>query len=240
MKFMQDKRKTLILFDAGAVLVKLDYGSFFREASKIRGCSSEEFAKLYNESGIETDSLSGKLSDEETLEKTSKLISPYKPISIEETVNLIKLNWPEEISDVVNLKRRVFDAGYSIGLFSNISNFALDTISNQWSEIFETYDASMPKIYSFQVGSVKPQVEMYQKIKGYDRVIFIDDKESYLRTGIEKFGWIGVHFTPYIDNAESIRSHNNHSDKTKPENNFYTVDSIKALEKCLITLSVKI
>lgn len=235
---MQDKRKTLILFDAGAVLLKLDYGSFFREASKIRGCTSEEFAKLYNKSVIETDSLSGKLSDEETLEKTSKLISPYKPISIEETVNLIKLNWPEEISDVVNLKKRVYEAGYSIGLFSNTSNFAIETISKQWPEIFETYDTSMPKIYSFQVGSVKPQVEMYQKIKGYNRVIFIDDKESYLKTGIEKFGWVGIHFTPYIDNAESIRAQ--HNDTTKPEKDFYTADSIKALEKCLITLGIKI
>lgn len=235
---MNDKRSTLVLFDVGAVLVKLDYKSFFDKAAKIRGCSREEFVQVYNTSNIEVDSMIRKMSVEENLEKVANLVSPGNPLPAEQVKALIKLNWPGKIDDVVDLKSRIFKAGYSIGLLSNISLFALETISNQWPDIFELYDDSMPKIYSYSVGTMKPHPKMYEQIKGYDKVILIDDKESYLRTGIEQFDWTGILFTPYIDHAEAIRAQ--HNDTTKPAKNFYVADSPKDLEGRLRKLGLKI
>jgi FMN phosphatase YigB (HAD superfamily) len=235
---MKGMRKTLVLFDVGAVLVKLDYKSFYEKAAQIRGCTTDEFGKVYSESNIELDALLGKISAEENLSGVANLISPNTPIPKEQIMGLIKLNWPGEIREMIDLKSRAYRAGYSVGLLSNMSAFALDTINGQWPDVLDLYDNSMPAIYSFQVGSVKPQPEIYQQIKGYNRVIFIDDKESYLRTGIEQFGWLGIHFTPYIDPSEAIRAQ--HSDSTKPKHNFYATASAKDLENCLKSLGVRI
>ncbi len=237
---MEDKRKTLVLFDVGAVLVKLDYKSFFDKAAEIRGCSREEFVQVYNASNIEIDSFTGKLSVEENLAKVAGLVSPspHKPVSKEQVKEMIKLNWLGEVRKVVDLKARIFNAGYSVGILSNMGEFAFEIIGNQWPDVFDLYDDSMPAVYSFKVGSIKPQPEIYQHIKGYNKVIFIDDKESYLRTGIEQFGWLGIHFTPYIDPSEAIRAQ--HNDATKPKNNFYMAKSSKELESCLKKLGLKI
>jgi FMN phosphatase YigB (HAD superfamily) len=235
---MNDKRKTLVLFDVGAVLVKLDYKSFFDKAAEIRRCSREDFVQAYNASNIEIDSMIGKMGVEDNLARIAELVSPSKPISTEQVEALIKLNWPGKVSEVIDLKSRIFKAGYSIGLLSNISPFALEAIGSQWPDIFELYDDSMPAVYSYRVGSMKPRPEMYSRVKGYDNVIFIDDKESYLRTGIEQFGWIGIHFTPYIDHAEAIRAQ--HNDTTRPAKKFYVADSPKELEGRLRKLGLKI
>ncbi len=228
---MKGMRKTLVLFDVGAVLVKLDYKSFYEKAAQIRGCTTDEFAKVYSESNIEIDALLGKISVEENLSGVANLISPNTPIPKEQIMGLIKLNWPGEIREMIDLKFRAYRAGYSVGLLSNMSAFALDTINRQWPDVLNLYDNSMPAIYSFQVGSVKPQPEIYQQIKGYNRVLFIDDKESYLRTGIEQFGWAGILFTPYIDPSEAIRAQ--HNDSSRPAHNFYVAASGKELEKRL-------
>jgi FMN phosphatase YigB (HAD superfamily) len=234
----ENKRNTLVLFDVGAVLVKLDYKSFFDKAAEIRGCAREEFVQMYNASNIEIDSILGKMDAQENLEKVGKLVSPSCHLSNEQTGVLLKLNWPGEIREVVDLKHKVFKAGYSVGILSNIGEFAFDAIGGQWPDIFDLYDPSMPAVYSYRVGSMKPQQKIYEQVKGYGKVILIDDKESYLRTGIEHFGWIGIHFTPYIDHAEAIRAQ--HNDTTKPANDFYVADSQKELEGCLRKLGLKI
>lgn len=43
---MRNNRKTLVLFDIGAVLLKLDYNSFFEKAAEIRGCLKEVGIKI--------------------------------------------------------------------------------------------------------------------------------------------------------------------------------------------------
>jgi FMN phosphatase YigB (HAD superfamily) len=235
---MKGKRKTLVLFDVGAVLVKLDYKSFFEKAAEIKGCAKEEFVQMYNASNIEVDAMLGKISSEENLEKVARLISPSCPLPNEQVKALLKLSWPGEIREVVDLKKRIFQAGYSIGLLSNMSPFALEAIGGKWPDIFKLYDNSMPAIYSFEVGSLKPQPEIYERAKGFERVLFIDDKESYLRTGIEQFGWTGIHFTPYIDPSEAIRAQ--HNDTVKPKRNFYEASSAQNLENCLKSLGINI
>lgn len=231
--------KTLVLFDVGAVLLGLEYNRFYEEASKIsKSQTAEQFKKNYISSNIEYEHLSGSINKSGYLKKLKILIDPKKHISDEELKNIIGNCWSGQIDETVELKKKNYKAGYSIGIFSNISKLGVDMISSRYPEILETYDKSFPIIYSFEVGSVKPKTPMYKKIKGYDKVILIDDKESYLKTGIEQFGWYGILFTPYIDKAEAIRAV--HNDATQPLNNFRRADSISDLEKSLKYFGINI
>ncbi|MCK5347559.1 MAG: hypothetical protein KAR20_29320, partial [Candidatus Heimdallarchaeota archaeon] len=93
---MEDKRKTLVLFDVGCVLVKLDYGSFYREAAKLAGESTplaaEEFKQRYISSGIEEQINLDQMSGPEFLDKMSKMISG-KPIDKSALCKAIDVCW---------------------------------------------------------------------------------------------------------------------------------------------------
>lgn len=235
---MNPCKNTLVLFDVGGVLLKLDFNRFYKAAARLSGSmNTSEFKNKYVESGIEFMAIKGEIKAADYLQMLREIISPKKEIPNDELRRIIGYCWKEQVDEAVSLKRRLHENGYSVGIFSNITDLALEIISSRYPEMFETYDESSPRIYSFQVGSMKPELPMYQSIKGYDKVILIDDKESYLKTGIEKLGWNGILFTPFIDEAEAIRSI--HHNKEKPANNFSTADSVKELELSLNELNIK-
>lgn len=235
----ETKRRTLVLFDVGGVLLKLDFGRFYEEASKLsESLSPRDFKNLYLSSNLEALFLSGKINTPDYLNKVSDIISPGKSIPQNELKRVVSYCWKEPVEEMIELKRRVYEAGYSIGIFSNISELAVEVISGIHSGIFETFKPSFPSIFSFQIGSMKPKPEMYQRITGYNKVILIDDKTSYLSTGIKKFGWFGILFTPFIDEAEAIRFV--HNTTTKPLKNFRTADSVKAVIESLKYFGVEV
>lgn len=233
-----DKRKTLVLFDIGAVLLRLDYGRFYTEASNLGNMDSEEFKRRFIEAKLEEEILVGTGTTEGFLRKIHEILSPEKKIPLADIRKIVQYCWPGPVDGVVELKKKIYDSGYSVGLLSNISQLALDTIMEKCPEVIELYDPSFPKIYSFEVKSIKPNKLMYEQIKGYDKVIFIDDKESYCRTGIEKFGWLAILFTPFIDTFETLRAI--HTDTSRPDHDFYVADSVEQLKDCLKKLKVEI
>src|SRR3989338_5208345 len=100
--------------------------------------------------------------------------------------------WPRQVEKVVALKRKIHDAGYSVGIFSNMTELALGILSARFPEVFETYDPASPKIYSFETGSTKSEDKMYERIRGYGKVILIDDNAAYVARAVERFGWKGI------------------------------------------------
>ena len=58
--------------------------------------------------------------------------------------------------------------------------------------------------------------------------------------GIEKFGWNGVLFTPFVDDAEAIRSVKGHNDKNIPKEKFRIANSVDELEDALRGFGVKV
>ncbi|MCX6707448.1 MAG: hypothetical protein NT001_04900 [Candidatus Woesearchaeota archaeon] len=237
-KTEENKKDILILFDVGGVLLKLDYNRFYEAAARLSGTmNAGEFKNRFVESGIEFMAIKGEIKAADYLQRLREMISPQEDATDDELKRIRGYCWKERVDEAVSLKRRLHENKYSVGILSNISDFALETISSRYPEMLETYDRSSPRIYSFQIGSMKPELLMYQAIKGYNKVILIDDKESYLRTGIEEFGWNGILFTPFIDEAEAIRSiHNN---KEIPRDNFSVAGSMKELESSLNKLGIK-
>jgi hypothetical protein len=178
-----DKRKTLVLFDVGAVLLTMNFRRLYEGAAALSGAiTPEEFKSRYVESRIDILACKGLISRSESVERLRKLIGPREP------------------------KQRVHEAGYTVGILSNITELALEQISRRFPEIFETFDGRSPRLYSCRLGAMKPELEIYRRVSGYRKVIFIDDKDVYLEVPVRLLGWKGIWLTPWIDESESLRA----------------------------------
>ena len=224
-------KNTVVLFDIGAVLLKISYKSFYSQASQYSRLSAEDFKDRYVRSGLEKNILMGKISTEQYLDEVKRIISPEVDLSHEKLKDIVGSSWKEPIKSMLTLRDGLFDSGYAVGLFSNISLLALETISARFPEIFDVYG---PRVYSFEVGSIKPEPEMYRRITGYGKVVLIDDKEKYLKTGKDDFGWHCILYTEFIDKSEAIRQiHDSDS-----EGDFRTASSAEEVAKILKEIKV--
>ncbi|HIG93940.1 TPA: hypothetical protein HA242_00355 [Candidatus Woesearchaeota archaeon] len=221
----------LILYDVGAVLLELDYGSFYREASRITGRTAEDLRKVHSQ--LELESLTGRMPKHQflarmRLELTSAIGSD------DELIRLLLLSWPRPIHDMVALKRKTAQANADIGLFSNIGDISLELLTTKFPEVFDLHGSLGPRVYSFQVGAVKPNMLMYEAINSYKKVVLVEDKPNYLRIGIEEFGWSGVYYFSHIDPAESIRAVQGKQEFMHPR--MLHAKSAKEVEAALLTL----
>jgi len=225
-------QKTLILFDMGGVLLKLDYNTFYRKVASISKTMSESnFKEKYIKSGIELLALKGKIPTSIFINKLKIIIRPTKQLSYKDVKNIFQHCWGKPINEMIKLKQQLYEAGYVVGVFSNITKLAHELINKEYPEIFETYNRRAPRIYSYKIGSIKPEPQIYQTIKGYKNIIFIDDNKNYLQVAITQFGWKGILFTPFTDKAEAIRSvHNN---KISSKASFRIANSLTSLKNHL-------
>ncbi len=207
---MIDRRKTLIFFDIGGVLLSLDYSSFYQAAADLSSgnLTADEFKKEYFRLELEKKALLGNITIEDYLKAIQNIISGHlknRVPTLEDITEALKCCWKEEIKEMVDLKKKLYQQGYTIGIFSNTGALHLQIINQMFPEISQVYDDDYPVILSFEEHSIKPEAKMYQQITGYDQVILIEDKPSYLKTAIEDFSWQGILLTAYIDPAEAIR-----------------------------------
>ena len=238
----QQRSKTLALFDIGAVLLELDYSTFFREAAKLSadGKSPEDFKEAYIAANLEPRFHAGQMSSGSYLNELQRLINPGRNLSEEELTALVGMRYTGAIDEVVEIKRRAHEAGYAVGLFSTTCELDVRIFNARYPEMMETFRPSNPRIFSFDAGSCKPEPPMYQRVQefGFERVIFIDDKPSHIRAGVEEFGWKGILFTPYVDQAEAMRAV--HSDTTIPQKDFRVADSVEELIDALRCFGVEV
>jgi len=225
--------KNLILFDIGGVLLELDYESFYLEVEYRFGIDVKYFSPRYSE--LELEALKGLLTSQEYLEGLKKILDTN--ISEAELVELTDISWKKQINGTVNLKKKLYEAGYSVGLFSNISRIAVERLSKRFPNIFKTFDQKSPKIYSFIEGDVKPNSRMYDTVSGYDQVILIEDKEAYLSKA-QEYGWKGIFYSEFIDTHEAIRSFKGHV--AMDLSGFETAENLIGLYDALRRLQIKI
>ncbi len=195
------RRDTLVLFDIGSVLIKLDFDRFYQRCAELAGQPPQEFRKSYFQ--LEMDSLMGAVTAQEYLNRLQRLLKTQ--LTERELREVTSLTWPGQIDEVVDLKRRVYEEGYAVGLLSNTGEIGIEILSQEYPQVYDLFEPSFPAVYSCRVKSMKPDPEIYKHVKGYTNVVFIDDKSSYLKTGAE-MGWKGIWFTAHLDPTESVRS----------------------------------
>jgi FMN phosphatase YigB (HAD superfamily) len=198
-----EKRKTVVMFDIGGVMLRLNYHNFLVACAKASGCTEEEFRNRYIQSSIEKRALVGRDDAEGFLRDFKGIIG--NGMSEPQLMELIATTWGAPIPESIRLKKKIYDAGYAVGLFSNISDIAMRILSKRYKEIFDTYDPSFPRVFSYQIGEIKPNRKMYEAVRGYENVVYIDDSLAYVAEAA-RMGWKGIHFTPYIDRDEVIRT----------------------------------
>jgi FMN phosphatase YigB (HAD superfamily) len=219
-------RKTIVLFDIGGVLLRLNYWNFIAACAKASGCTEEEFRENYIQSNVERRALAGKIDAEGFLKEFEKVIR--NGITEPKMMELIAMTWGEPIAENIKLKKRIYDAGYSVGLFSNISDIAFRILSKRHPEVFDLFDPSFPKFFSCQIGEIKPNKKMYEKVKGYDSIVYIDDDLAYVAEAARR-GWKGIFFTQYIDKDEVQRTF----DRETKTDGIITANSQKELMEAL-------
>jgi FMN phosphatase YigB (HAD superfamily) len=215
-----NNRKTLVLFDVGGVLLALNFRRFYERAAALGGTlTPEEFKSRYVESRLDFLACKGLVSRRGSVEMLRGIIGPGEPVSDGFIESLVESCWSGPIPVLVELKRRVHEAGYSVGILSNITELALAQISSAHPELFDTFDERSPRLYSCRLGAMKPEPEIYARVEGYGKVIFIDDKELYVEVPARLLGWKGIWLTPWIDEAESLRAV--HGGNTAGERDFH-------------------
>ncbi len=237
-------QSTLVLFDVGAVLLELKYSQVYQEGARVSGRSIEEYKRLSGE--LEVDVLNGRCSYEEHQRKIREILR--KPdMSRSELEDFVKQTWGKDITPVVDLKQRVYFQGdCPVNIFSNIDRFAFEYLSRTYPKMMQTFRPDAVPICSYSSKGTKPKsLNMYinaegsAAILGCNRIIVIDDKESVLQKGIEKFGWFGIHFTPYIDSDEAIRLHSP-TEKHFTSDKLLVANSVQELEEALRNLGIKV
>ncbi|MBI4014692.1 MAG: hypothetical protein HY365_01925 [Candidatus Aenigmarchaeota archaeon] len=195
--------RSLVLFDVGGVLLRLRFARFYRQAGKIAGISPEEFKARYVSANLPQRGFTGEMRFRQYVKELNKILNAK--ISYREAEKLVSLHLGAPIAGMLRLKKRLHEKGYCVGILSNVSEFAYKITMKKCPEIFDVFSSVNPRILSFRTGFRKPQSAIYKKIRGYDTVVFIDDKAAYVKEGI-KHGWKGVVFTAFIDSEEASRA----------------------------------
>jgi FMN phosphatase YigB (HAD superfamily) len=221
--------QTLVIFDVGGVLVQLNSKRVFEELTKHSKYSMEEVMQRVAASGIERDlNLGDTQAYYDGIRKAVGI-----DISDEEIRRIRRFIIPDKAAAMVELKRRLHDAGHMIGLLSTVDEIGFSHIEKNWPEIYETWGG--PKMYSHEAQVLKPDAKAYVPFVGMaDRIIFIDDKSAYLKYPIEELGWFGILFTPFQDMYEPIRFvAGNHSEVAIENERFFTARSAEDVERIL-------
>lgn len=233
-------QKPTVVFDIGAVTLGLNYGkdknSFFAQASRIAGISLDEFGTWYSE--VEKKCLTGEIKANEHYRLLGeKLNQPNMPQ--EELESLVGLLWTGQIASTIELKQRVHDKGYGVGILSNMTDFCLSIISKKHPEVFVTFGGK--KVFSFEHGTVKPDLRLYHE---FDQIpgkkVYIDDNLNYAATPLILPGWFGIHHTEFIDASEGIRQVQGDSVGTIDRERLFITGSHKELVHALECCGVKL
>lgn len=197
--------ESLILFDVGGVLVKLNFDRFGNRAAELNGegLTAGEFLEQYSGTGLEKDYLLGNISTPVFISGLESIVSSTigKKISDDELRRLAVSHLDDAITDMVDLKLQLQYQGYRVGIFSNTAELHYMHISERFPDV---YSSANPLILSFQQRLAKPDRRMYELVR-HSNVVFIDDSQIYIDLGTQEFGWRGIVYQGSIDSSEPQR-----------------------------------
>ncbi len=228
---------TLIIFDVGGVLIKLDFNRAYDEVEKRSGIKKEIIRQQIAKSRIER--LRNEGNEQAYFDGMRKILQDNN-ISEEEINEIIHLALPEASQEMIELKRKLHDAGYAIGILSTLAPATKEYINKNWPEMLESWDG--PKQLSYETKILKPEPGAYSPFTklGFDKIIFIDDKSAYLKHPVEKLGWIGINFIEYKDAKDPMLDvGKEHQDVEDIRGQLYVARTPKEVEIILKKMGLK-
>lgn len=184
----------VFIFDLGKVLVDFDYAI---AAKKIGDRSRKSPADLHGFLGV-----SPLLCEYETGKLTRETFfnAIRNNIDFQGTLDEFGSYFADiffEIPEMIRLHAELRQRGYKTYIFSNTNDLAVEHIQRNFP-FFQNFDGY---IYSYEVGAMKPQPEIYEAMeamagkRGAD-LIYFDDRPENIDAGAKR-GWSAIlHETP--------------------------------------------
>lgn len=199
---MINRKYSAVVFDLGQVLVPFDYKFFVEKVNKHRAGAGGLFLKLYKDNyHIHKDFEKGVLSEEKFI---SIMLGYLDNIIDGETFcrywsDIFSID-EKMVSLLPELKKT-----YKLYLLSN-TNSIHKKYGYENYEFLKLFD----KLFlSHEVGSIKPEKEIYQTVEKFsgfpsEEHIFIDDIPEYVDAA-KTLGWDGIHFLGYDDLIKKLK-----------------------------------
>ena len=178
MKYEIPKNITVITFDLGNVLVKVDHLRFCRRLGALAGISPQEVYARVFESTLETGYDTGRLTSREFYQRVTAhfgVALPYAHFSA---------FWCEIFDPMDGMAELVrhLESRYPLYLLSNTNTLHFEYIQERFGDLLERFRAF---VLSYQIGSRKPEAAIYQALlrrvgRPPAEILFLDDKPAFV------------------------------------------------------------
>lgn len=193
-----------IFFDLGKVLVDFDFNIAAREVLKKSPLTPDLLnQKFYRSSGLIDEYECGRISSEDFF---NRLKEEYRYAGDPEELRAI---WCSVFTPLDNhiLMARSLAEFYPLAIISNTSEAHISHLEST-CDFFPIF---RKRIYSFQVGTMKPDYAIYQhaleemQADQYE-CLFIDDREENIQA-VATRGWQTIHLRPDVNLRDALRSY---------------------------------
>lgn len=194
-----------IYFDLGNVLLLFDQTKALQQMSAVANISPEHVHAALVDSGLQDRYEHGSVSSQQYYEEFSKLTNTaadYDQLWLA-GCDMFSLNY-----SVVPLLAHLRSAGYRLGILSNTCEAHWDFVGKGKYTVIQAYFDEY--ILSFEVGSMKPEPDIYKAAQaraGVDAssIFFCDDREENVQ-GAREQGWDAELYTTPVRLAAALRS----------------------------------
>lgn len=183
-----------IVFDLGKVFVDFDYSIAARKVAARSTKQISDLKHFLGSSPVLQRFEHGELTREQFFAEIQQ-ITGFTGTLTEFVADFadIFIPIPAMIELHADLRRR----GFKAYIFSNTNDIAIEHISREFP-FFKNFDGY---IYSYKVGSMKPDAKIYEAMEKMcgrtgDEIVYLDDREENVAAGAARGWWTVLHETP--------------------------------------------
>jgi len=193
---------TLVIFDAGGILTKIDYREVYIRWSELSGKNThDEIKALYAQSQLDKALNSG--ANINFAETVRAKVLDNQTVSDEDIVDAYQLHIIDQIPEMIAFKQSLIAANYQVGILSTTSTISAEKIVRSFPSVYQGSHPDLVQL-SYLTHIVKPDPAAYLPFIGRAKqTIYIEDKASYLEPALT-LGWHGIHLVAFPDPNEAM------------------------------------
>jgi len=186
--------KPAIVFDLGKVFVDFDYSIAARKVAARSTKQIPDLKHFLGSSPVLQRFEHGDLTREQFFAEMQK-ITGFTGTLAEFVADFADIFIP--IPAMIELHAQLRRLGFATFIFSNTNDIAIEHISREFP-FFKDFDGY---IYSYKVGSMKPDLRIYEAMEKLcgrvcDDIVYLDDREENILAGASRGWWAVLHESP--------------------------------------------